>query len=508
MPFLHIPSFLADYSNPLKWGDPGFASLILSICCLSSRHVDDPRLIAPSSDASSGATTTLPSPASTWFELLTRLRLLPSASLPTLPTIQSLLLSAVFSIGLGKLSTGLSLLSSAITLSFDAGLHRSVEHYTSSAFTPIERETRKRTFWGIYLWDKQAAAMFGRPCLIRARDCDVGEPASVDDEFITNEGIGTQPHGIPSRMGSFIATVRYYIVLESVLDLPPFPSPSNMAVQQLSLPDHHPPNTLSPMSLHPPHQHQLFFPSTCSSSPLPPPLQLPSAHPSISPYPSPSYLLSTLATLRSCLPQYWAHTPETLASEDVIRITQAVRLHCLERFIGMLLWRGRLSAVISSVSKEDDASSLNSASLSASDEALTLKMGDEEKEALKQCYAHAREIVAAYLCTATKGLMTYCEWFYIKKKAKLGLPYEEADYLCFLFFIYRRGACDPSIDSSRSNPHRSRFVLQSVCAISNSRVCYTCNSFERSYTSLSYFPRFLFLPTLGVFSSNFSALQR
>ncbi|GJJ13060.1 hypothetical protein Clacol_007309 [Clathrus columnatus] len=375
---------------------------------LMDTHVDDPRLIAPSNCASPG--TTFPSPASTWFELLTRLRLLPSASLPTLPTIQSLLLSAVFSIGLGKLSTGLSLLSSAITLSFDAGLHRSVEHYTSSAFTPIEREMRKRTFWGLYLWDKQAAAMFGRPCLIRARDCDVGEPASVDDEFLTNEGIGSQPRGIPSRMGSFIATVRYYIVLESVLELPLSPSPSNMAVQQLSLsllPNHPPPSTLSPMSLHPPHQHQLFFPSSSPSSPLPAPPQLPSPHPSTSPYPSPSHLLSTLAALRTYLLPHWAHTPETLASEDVIRVTQAVRLHCLERFIGMLIWRGRLSAVISSVNKEDDASSLNSTSLSASDEALNLKMGEEEKEALRQCYAHAREIVAAYLCTATKGLMTY-----------------------------------------------------------------------------------------------------
>lgn len=506
MPFLHIPSFLADYSNPLKWGDPGFVSLILSICCLSSRHVDDPRLIAPSNYASSG-TTTFPSPASTWFELLTRLRLLPSASLPTLPTIQSLLLSAVFSIGLGKLSTGLSLLSSAITLSFDAGLHRSVEHYTPSAFTPIEREMRKRTFWGLYLWDKQAAAMFGRPCLIRVRDCDVGEPSSVDDEFITNEGIGNQPHGIPSRMGSFIATVRYYIVLESVLELPLSPSLSDMTVQQLNLsllPNRTPPNTLSPMSLHPPHQHQLFFPSSSPTLPHPSLPQIPSTRPSTSPYSSPSHLLSMLATLRAYLPPHWAHTPETLASEDVIRITQAVRLHCLDRFIGMLIWRGRLSAAIASVNREDDASSSNSGSLSASDEALTFKLGDEEKEALNQCYLHAREIVAAYLCTATKGLMTYCKCLNSQKKKKVL-------WADFPSFFFRRCSRDSPIDSNRSNSHCRRFVFEVLFTISKSRHKHSRNSYdssERSYTGLSHFPGFFFFPTIGGFPSRFGALRQ
>lgn len=39
MPFIHIPSFLADYPNPNKW-DPGFGSFIVAICCLTSRHVD------------------------------------------------------------------------------------------------------------------------------------------------------------------------------------------------------------------------------------------------------------------------------------------------------------------------------------------------------------------------------------------------------------------------------------------------------------------------------------
>lgn len=39
MPFIHVPSFLSDYANPVKW-DCGFGSFIVAICCLTSRHVD------------------------------------------------------------------------------------------------------------------------------------------------------------------------------------------------------------------------------------------------------------------------------------------------------------------------------------------------------------------------------------------------------------------------------------------------------------------------------------
>ena len=54
------------------------------------------------------------------------------------------------------------------------------------------------------MWDRQAGAHFGRPPLVRLRDCDVSEPAVVDDEFITRDTMGPQPADIPSRMGAFI----------------------------------------------------------------------------------------------------------------------------------------------------------------------------------------------------------------------------------------------------------------------------------------------------------------
>ena len=331
-----------DYGNPVKWGEPGFASFILAICCLSSRHIDDPRVRSEGTDSCSVG--------SQWFDLYSRLRTLPTADRPTLYTVQSVLVAAVYAVGLGKLSKAFALLSEAVTLSFDAGLHRSVEAY--DCFDPVEYEIRKRTFWCVYMWDKQAGAAFGRPPLLRLRDCDVPEPAVVDDEFITAEGVSQQPVGTPSRMGAFVATVRYYVVLESVLDLPPsLNASSSPFLARVS-------KVLSGFRRNTDMREEEMI----------------------------------LDELRRNLPQHWARTPETLVSDDVIRVTQTVRLHCLERFVVLLIYRHRFSNYVAQRTlRNRDAEPIS-----------------EEKDALQACFTCAREIVAAYLHTATKGLMTYC----------------------------------------------------------------------------------------------------
>ncbi len=46
------------------------------------------------------------------------------------------------------------------------------------------------------------------------------------------------------------------------------------------------------------------------------------------------------------IPAYWAHSPETLNSEDTIRLTQAERLHCAEQFVRLLIYRHRFSEMV------------------------------------------------------------------------------------------------------------------------------------------------------------------
>ncbi|KAJ9099999.1 hypothetical protein QFC19_005816 [Naganishia cerealis] len=297
-PFLHVPSFLADYANPQKWAEPGFACFVVAVCTLSSRHVDDPRVRAKADDPSTAG--------KQYFELFKRLRDLPSADRPTLYSIQAAFLAAIFAFGLGTLSKAFSLLAESVTLCLDGGLHRSVEGY--EYFNPIEQETRKRTFWSIYSWDKQSAALFGRPPIIHLRDCDVPEPLQVDDEFITKDEILTQPSSHQSRLSAFVAVIRLHVVLEGVID-------------------------------------SCVTPSTFSSSPF-----LSRAASTISRRSVQANSLTEEEALLeewvSLLPKHWHYDAETVESKDPIRITQAERLHCLEHLVRMIVYRHRFSGFV------------------------------------------------------------------------------------------------------------------------------------------------------------------
>jgi hypothetical protein len=254
---------------------------------------------------------------------------------------------------LGKLSKAAALLSEAITVSIDAGLHRSADTY--DLFNPIEDEIRKRTFWCVYLWDKQLSAHFGRPPMIRLRDTDIGEPAVVDDEFITHDGVLSQPAGTESRMSAFIASVRLMVVMESVLDIPP---PRNRTSDSS-------PFLLRAASVLPGHMR---------------PKDLREEE-------------ALLDEIRRSIPPHWAHTSETLASDDVIRVTQAVRLHCAEQFVRMLIHRHRFSNFVAE---------------RAYNTSMEEELGDVEREEMTAAQSCALQIISSHMQVAGKGLMTYC----------------------------------------------------------------------------------------------------
>jgi hypothetical protein len=297
-PFLHVPSFLTDYANPQQWGEPGFACFIVAVCTLSSRHVDDPRVRANPADPSTAG--------KQYFELFKRLRDLPSADRPTLYSIQAAFLAAIYAFGLGNLSKAFALQAESVTLCLDCGLHRSVDSYDH--FDPVERETRKRTFWSIYSWDKQSAALFGRPPIIHLRDCDVTEPLIVDDENLSTEGVKEQRNPETSRMCAFVAAIRLHVVLEGVIDacVSPshFPSSPFLAQASASIARRTPQNE----SLR---EEELL-----------------------------------LEHWKSILPKYWEYDSETANSRDPIRITQAERLHCLEHLVKMIIYRHRFSGFV------------------------------------------------------------------------------------------------------------------------------------------------------------------
>lgn len=333
-----------DYGNPSRWGEPGFAALIVAICCLASRHIDDPRARADPEDGGSAGTH--------WFELFGRLRTTPSADRPTVHTVQAVLVAGVYAIGAGRLSRAFALLAESVTLAIDLGLHRDSEAF--DCFDPIEDEVRKRTFFCVYLWDKQASVHFGRPPMIRMRDCDVGEPVAVDDEFITHEGIGEQPAGTPSRIEVFMAVVKVFVVLESVLNrmaLNPVGRASPLFVRAA--------NMASGGS----HSQELVEEE------------------------------SLLNEICQNISPHWVYSVETMSNGDVIRVTQAERFHCVEQFVRMLIHRHRFQEFLAE------------RWYNGSEE-----QSEAEVKAIIEAHTCTLRIVTAHIHIATKGLMTYCEY--------------------------------------------------------------------------------------------------
>ncbi|KAJ7659842.1 hypothetical protein B0H17DRAFT_1212807 [Mycena rosella] len=187
LPFLHVPTFLADYS------------LRQPVNCATWTIRASPRVCTSPQDGISARTQ--------WFELLGRLRTLLIADRPTLCTIQTGLIAPVYAVDLGKLSKAATLLSEPVNISIDAELHRSTDTY--NPFDAAEDEVRKRTFWCTYIWDKQLHALWA--------------PALVDDEWITRGGAGTPvlPPGGACHLAAFVCALHILVGLESVLDVPP-----------------------------------------------------------------------------------------------------------------------------------------------------------------------------------------------------------------------------------------------------------------------------------------------
>ncbi|TIB79236.1 hypothetical protein E3Q23_00342 [Wallemia mellicola] len=306
-------------------------------------HVDDPRARSdPNDPASSGKH---------YFTLFSQLRDFPHNESGNVYYIQATFLAAVYLIGGGKLAKAFALLAESITLSIDSGLHRSLDHYDLT--DKIWSEIRKRTFWSIFCWDKQAAAAFGRPPMIRLRDCDLEEPLDVDDQYLSDETT-SQPANQPSRIRPFIHMIRLHVVLERVLDgcnLPAvFPSSSFLTKAAAIGQDR----------------------------------ALESAE-------------ELLQEWRNQLPEDLKYTQATIASKDAYRLTQSERLHCLEQLTSMLVYRHKFSTAAIASEKLSE---------------IQIEDQDGIVNRSRQQYQHiaqqtALTIIAAHSHISRRGLLTH-----------------------------------------------------------------------------------------------------
>ena len=97
-----------------------------------------------------------------------------------LTVVQALILLSNLGQKRNKPNTGGNLLGLATRMALSLGLHRELPAWNISL---LQREIRRRVWWGLYMFDSGASTTFGRPILLPGRDVmDVKYVLNVNDE--------------------------------------------------------------------------------------------------------------------------------------------------------------------------------------------------------------------------------------------------------------------------------------------------------------------------------------
>ncbi|RFN46417.1 positive activator of transcription [Fusarium flagelliforme] len=83
---------------------------------------------------------------------------------------------------LGRIRTAYCYSGIAMRIAQSLGMHRSASRHTT--LTPVERESRRRTWWVLYFFDRFSASKLGQPITVRDEDIDVEMPSQ---EGLTRE---------------------------------------------------------------------------------------------------------------------------------------------------------------------------------------------------------------------------------------------------------------------------------------------------------------------------------
>jgi hypothetical protein len=130
--------------------------------------------------------------------------------------VQALLLLCHYLQGTLELNDCWSFSGLMIRSAFSVGLH--LNPTDGDALTAVEREIRKRVWWGCFVLDRTLSMKLGRPPAINLADAEVDLPLEVDDQYITHTALNPrQPSGRPSRISFFVHTIRLSHVIDEIL---------------------------------------------------------------------------------------------------------------------------------------------------------------------------------------------------------------------------------------------------------------------------------------------------
>ncbi|KAG5646422.1 hypothetical protein DXG03_003472 [Asterophora parasitica] len=211
MPVLDKPTFLCQYNTimdnktdqALARSEAAFLSVLFAVFACAAHLVQDPRLATATDRGDDGGM------GMVYYERALILQYISHAN-TQIAHVQCFILMSSFLCSINCLPQAWILIGQAVRYGQDLGLHRSPRRML---ITPIEKETRRKVWWGVYTLDRMLALALGRPLGINDADCDVEQPAEVDDDHLAEYFSGaTMSQRQPSLMkGAVALNVLYEI---------------------------------------------------------------------------------------------------------------------------------------------------------------------------------------------------------------------------------------------------------------------------------------------------------
>ncbi|CAK40832.1 lactose regulatory protein lac9 and GAL4-like protein [Aspergillus niger] len=132
-----------------------------------------------------------------------------------LTLVQALLLLSNYAQKRNKPNTGWNFLGLAVRMAMSLGLHKEFPGWKISL---LQREVRRRLWWGVYIFDSGAAKTFGRPILLPEDDVmDAKHVLNIHDEALTPLTTTLPPEvNEPTLYSGLIAQARFHLLTNSV----------------------------------------------------------------------------------------------------------------------------------------------------------------------------------------------------------------------------------------------------------------------------------------------------
>ncbi|KAF9069865.1 fungal-specific transcription factor domain-containing protein [Rhodocollybia butyracea] len=195
-PLLHRTTFEQNIRVGIHFHDRSFGKVVLAVCALASRCLNDPRNSIPG----------VPCPEFSvgwpWFKQIAVMQTTSFIDPPKVYNLQLFVLSVLFLQGTTTSESSWITIGTAIRLAQAVGVHRK-----GPGPRTIERELWNRAFWALVNIDVSLSMFLGRPRATTVDDFDLELPVDCDQDYWENddpEKMFVQPPGKPSLVSFWI----------------------------------------------------------------------------------------------------------------------------------------------------------------------------------------------------------------------------------------------------------------------------------------------------------------